>query len=148
MIEERIVLDTNCLVSFLDDSSSPRGRWLAENVFARALRSELAVAVPSVCLAELLVRPFSLGQDARALAVTRALVRVPNLQVVPLDDEVAVEAARLRGRSGVSLPDAVILATAVLQQASVLTNDRRLATAAQQVPVTVLLLDDARTASP
>lgn len=134
-----IVLDTNCLIYYLDDSTSDRGRWLGEQVFMPAVRGELQIVLPTVCLAELLVRPYALGQDARAVALRRALVQVPGLSVVPLSEDLAVAASRLRGRRSLSLPDAIVLATATAVGGSVLTNDRRLAV---DVGAAVRVLDD------
>jgi PIN domain nuclease of toxin-antitoxin system len=53
-------------------------------------------------------------------------IRLLNLRIVPIDDEIAVEAARLRGRHrALRLPDALVIASAhVLEADSILTGDQ------------------------
>ena len=139
-LSSSLVLDTNCLIYRLDDPDSHRGVWLDEHVFGPAIAGHLDLSVSTVSLAELLVRPYADGQPAKAQALRRALETLPGLTLVPLTTDIADAAARLRGRSGVLLPDALILATAERVQASVLTNDRQLQQA--DLPVAVLVLDD------
>ena len=54
------------------------------------------------------------------------LLNFPHLTIVPIDVEVAREAAHLRARTGLPTPDAIILATAVQTKAkAIITNDKR-----------------------
>lgn len=135
-----LVLDTNCLIYRLDDPDGPRGSWLDENVFRPAIKGDLDLRMSTVALAEVLTRPYSDGQPARAHAVRRALETLPGLTLVPLTADIADLSSRLRGETRVSLPDAIMLATAQFAGAGLLTNDRQLLQPAG--PVTVLLLDD------
>lgn len=77
-------------------------------------------------LAELLARPYALGEPARATALRRALEALPGLAISPLTSDIAQEAARLRGDLQIALPDAVVLATALAARSVLVTNDRRL----------------------
>ena len=141
-----LVLDSNCLVYRLNDPDGQRGRWLDEEVFRPAIHGDLDLRLSTVALGEVLVRPYSDGQPARAHAVRAALEALPGLTLVPLSADIADLAARLRGETRMSLPDAIMLATAQHGGASLLTNDRHLLQPAG--PVTVLLLDDEMTRSP
>ena len=64
----------------------------------------------------------------------------PDLALLPLTVAIAAGAARFRGASGLSEPDAIVLASAAAADAVVLTNDRRLVGAGTDVPT--LLLDE------
>lgn len=134
-----LVLDTNCLIYALDDPQSARGAWLAKTVVRPTVEGALQVSISTVTLAELLVRPYSAGDAARASALRRALETLPGLTVVPLTADIASAAAQLRASAGLRLPDAMIVATAASLGAAVLTNDQDLNKPGLSVPV--LLLD-------
>ncbi len=136
-----LVLDTNCFVYYLDQPDTARGRWLEEQVLRPGMAGRLDLAMSTVALAELLVRPYADGQPRRAVALRRALEMLPGLTVVPLTADIAALAAQFRATCGLPLPDAVIAATARQRSATLLTNDSRLAAA--DIPVAMLLLDEA-----
>lgn len=136
-----LVLDTNCLIYYLDQPDSRRGAWLDEHVFRPAVAGRLDLSLPTVALAELLVRPYADGQPVRAERLRRALEMLPGLTITPLTVDVAVLAAQLRGRGSLGLADAVMAATASQLNATLLTNDQRLAGA--DTPAPTLLLDAA-----
>lgn len=67
-------------------------------------------------------------------------MQLPGLQLVPLDVDLTTEAAALRCRDGLALPDAIVLATGRGVGGRLLTNDRRLQAAGPDI---VVVLDDA-----
>jgi len=87
--------------------------------------------VPMSALAEVLIGPARKGVHAVEV-VLEFIARVP-MQVVPLDQPIALAAAALRARHrSVKLPDAFVVATAsVLAADRLLTTDRRWPTAAR-----------------
>ena len=137
-LPELLVLDTNCFIYLFEESDQPRGRYLVEHVLRPAARGERRLLTSTLVLAELLVQPHRLGLPHRADALSRAVTSLPGLVVRPVDLSIASVAARLRGSSGTSLPDAIVLATAVDAGAALLTNDQRLARAGSSQPVLVL----------
>ena len=141
-----LTLDTNCLIYRLDDPDGDRGRWLDQHVFRPAVDGRMRLAVPTLSLAEVLVRPYADGYHDRARALRRALETLPGLALVPLTADIADAGARLRASAGLSLPDALVLATASAENASLLTNDRGLVQPAGSV--SVLVLDDEMARTP
>lgn len=139
-LPELVLLDTNCFIYLLEDPGSARGRYLTTHVFRPAQSGGRRVFAATLSLTELLSQPFGAGHAQGAGALLAALEGLPGLSLLPLTVGIAVDAARLRGRSGLSVPDAIVLASAVAVEATVLTNDRRLASTTAEVPT--LLLDD------
>ena len=142
-----VALDTNCFIYLFEQPSSDRGKFLVEQVLRPAQRGERRVVTPALVVQELLAQPRSGGSAARATALARALDALPGLSVLPMTTRVASLAARLgaaaaqvHGDEGLSLSDAVVLATAVDASALLITNDRRLAERSK--PDTVMVLDD------
>lgn len=134
-------LDTSILIAHLsaEERVSPLARELVEDLMGGG-RNEGVVSAVSV--GEILVRAT---RDGSARSVAFEVMDLPGLTIRSVDLLVAAEAARVRGLTGLSLPDAIVIATGVLTSSSILvTNDRRLAVAAPQVvpEMQVCLLSD------
>jgi predicted nucleic acid-binding protein len=115
-----IVLDASVLIAVLD----------GDDVHHRAARTALEehaeddLRVPAHTLAEALVHPARTGRDREV----RRLIAALEIVIDPIDEEVAVVAARLRTKHGSSLrmPDALVIAHANVRKAKkVLTADAR-----------------------
>ena len=86
----------------------------------------IQVVVSTIALAELVTRPVTQGDQARVSDTRRALLRLPGLTLVDLDERHAIETAHVRAATGLRLPDAAVVATARLASASALIgNDRQ-----------------------
>lgn len=113
-------LDTSLLIALLDPDD-------AHHHAARASLEAHAdddLRIPAHTLAEALVHPARVGKEREA----RRLIVSLEIAVDPIDEAVAVAAARLRARHGRALrmPDALVLAYADDRKAkSVLTADAR-----------------------
>lgn len=143
-----LALDTNCFLYLFEQPCGPRGRFLAEQVLRPAGRGERRVVVSNLVVEELLVQAQEQGQRDRGAALVRALTVLPGVTVLAVSTQIATLSARMAalapevpgGDGGLSLADAVVLATAADAGAVLLTNDRQLAGRAE--PGTVLVLDD------
>ena len=123
-----ILLDTSVVLAYLNASEAATPAAIAVfDDFVRSGRNPATISVVSV--AETLVRPFAAG--AAAVRVADAfLLHFPRLTVSRVDYAVAREAARLRARTGVKMPDALVIATALAVGIPiVITNDAKWATA-------------------
>ena len=129
------VLDSSVLIAMVDASD-------AHHAAARSMIEAGRVAgdvfvVPVAAYAEFMVRP-SQG-DASTIAFQDGLVDAIPARVEPATREVGRQAAAIRARNGprVKLPDALIIATAVVIGAdSIVTADAGWPT--QDVPIVVL----------
>ena len=117
------VVDAGVLVGFFDanDAHHRTARRALRDADERGDR----MVVPASAFAEILVGPSRRG-DAAVAYVRQFFERVP-MEVAPLDDEIAVAAAAIRAtHPSTKLPDAVVIATAIVADADrLLTTDRR-----------------------
>lgn len=139
-----VAIDTNVLIYYLDGDGDQRQAWVERELFGASDAGEAPsrrVVFSTVGLAEVLTgvaRRFP-GESLEPYEV--ALAGLPGLAILPVDRDVARTAARIRGRFGLRLPDAIHVATAVVAGAGAfLTNDRELVRDGLDVPV--LVLDD------
>ncbi|MGB9887995.1 MAG: type II toxin-antitoxin system VapC family toxin [Moorellales bacterium] len=117
-----VALDTNCFIYYLEG-----GAWAAElkeDLFVPLEEGRLRAVTSALTLAEILVRPKSLGREDVCQQYKALLCSYPNLAIVPFTVETAVFCAEIRARYRIRTPDAVQLAAALEKGATVfLTND-------------------------
>ena len=120
---ERILLDTSCLAAYLDSAEAvhPVARHVLD-AFVASGRNEAIVSM--LTMMEILVRP--LRSDPPGHATVLSFVRHhPNLDAVPMDLQMAQEAASLRASHRLRPPDALVVGTAIACQVGlVVTNDQ------------------------
>jgi predicted nucleic acid-binding protein len=115
-----VALDASVAIGFLDPADAHHDR--AVSSLRELDRSSLMM--PASAYSETLVRPLATGN---ADLVERFIDGL-RIEIVPLDRQVARHAAGLRAEHGaLRLPDALVLATARLREAGLLTFDDRLA---------------------
>jgi predicted nucleic acid-binding protein len=115
-----VLVDTAPVIYVLE--SHPKLARRFEPLFAAHAEGRLALAVSTVTIAEVLAGPFSAGEEALARRYRGVL---ESWRVVDMTSEVAEQAARLRAKYRLKLPDAVQLASALIVNAEALvTHDR------------------------
>lgn len=117
-----VYLDTNIVIYALEGFAPYRPILLEllENLDQGVIRG----VTSELTLAEVLVKPFRDGNQDRIDAYESFLFGRENLRVVPVTRDVLVKAATLRASSGIRLPDAIHLATAMIHGCDAfLTND-------------------------
>jgi predicted nucleic acid-binding protein len=133
----RIALDSNVLIYLLE------GHGPLAEAAARIVDSidsgERDGVMSAIGLTEILAGPATEG-DAQVFEMMAEALRDSRIELVPLDGTAAEDAAWIRGSIGVSLPDAIHLATARNADAmAFITNDRRI----RPIPrLSVVLLTD------
>jgi predicted nucleic acid-binding protein len=119
-----VAIDTNVLIAFLADE--PLAGRIAPIIDAVANKRTHQLAVSTLVFAECAVRPYKEG-NWEALDKVKLTLQMPNLVLIPMDMTVAEEAAKIRAIYNLKMPDAIIIATAVVCKADVLlTNDHEL----------------------
>ncbi|WP_028926781.1 type II toxin-antitoxin system VapC family toxin [Pseudonocardia acaciae] len=125
-----VALDTSVVIGLLEPGDPHHASTRAEVAAAR--RRGDTFVLPASVLSEALVGGYRLGTapDRRRRIVT---LFGP---VRPIDEGLALVAAELRGRHrSLRLADAFVIATGIVEQAAVLTCDRRLAAVDGRVQV-------------
>ncbi len=118
-----LLVDTSVVLAYLvgTEPTSERARQLFD-AFVATGRNPASLSM--VTVGEILVRPFRSG----APAVARAegfLRHFADIRVLDVDYDIAREAARIRAATAMRMPDALILASAVVTDVDLLvTNDR------------------------
>ena len=118
-----IHLDAGVLIGFLDADDAHH--VASRRVLDAAAEHRDHIAMAASAMVECLVGPARRGDEA--VATVRAFIDQLPIEVVPLDEDVAVAAAMLRARHRtLRLPDALVIATARVRGADrLVTTDRR-----------------------
>lgn len=131
----RIALDTNIFISVFAQEAG--GEKVLHLIEAAADKGTHELMSSVLAFSECAVKPYRDG-NWPALDQVKLMFQMPNLTIYPMDGVVAEEAARLRALYNCKMPDAIIVATAIIHNADIfLTNDRRL-TAIKELPVITL----------
>lgn len=121
-----IALDSAPIIYYLQDH--PRFAPRFSPLFDAATEGRLTLAISTTTLAEVMAGPFAAGNEVIAMQYREVMSRSPGWQTVPVDENVATEAARLRARYRLRLPDAIQVATAIASRAwALVTHDSALA---------------------
>jgi predicted nucleic acid-binding protein len=115
-----VLVDSAPIIYVLEGHARLAARFAP--LFERHARGEIALAVTTVTVAEVLTGPLAAGEEALA---RRYRVALESWQVVDFDSDIAELAARLRATYRLKLPDAIQLASALSIHADALvTHDR------------------------
>jgi predicted nucleic acid-binding protein len=123
----RRLLDADVLIGALDGDDAHHGR--ARELLTRWRENKDACAVSVVNLTEVLIAPSS---DVARLAAAREAIAALGVAVHQPNEAIGVEAARLRQRHPISLPDAYCLATAKHTGSAVASFDEKIRKAAER----------------
>ena len=118
-----ILIDTSVVIAYLtgSEATSSIAAQLFDDLVATGRNPG---AISMVTVGEILVRPFRRGPAALANA-EGFLRHFGDLRLIPIDYDVAREGARLRALTDLAMPDALIVASAIVLGADlIVTNDR------------------------
>jgi predicted nucleic acid-binding protein len=100
---------------------------LLDPAFSLLENHALRAVTSTVTLAEILTKPFADKNFSLADEIKFTLKSFSSLSVVPIDEKVGEAAALIRARYAIRLPDALQVAAAIQQEATLfLTNDKRM----------------------
>lgn len=123
-----ILIDTSVALAYLTgmEHASPAAVQLFD-AFVATGRNAAALSV--VTVGEILVRPFKAGPSAVSTA-EGFLRHFGEIRILDVTYDVAREAARIRAATGLRMPDALVIASAVISDVEiVVTSDRAWAAA-------------------
>ncbi len=115
-----LLVDSAPLIYHLEGNAQFAPRF--NGLFEAAAAGRVSIAITTITLAEVVAGPYRHGRDALAKQMEAALAEHA---IHPLSATIAVEAARLRHRYRLRLPDAIQLATALeINAYALVTHDR------------------------
>jgi len=128
-----VAVDSGVIIA-LFDSSDAHHAWSVDQI-QQIVTARHGIVISALTVAEVLVRPAQAG----VAEAVRADLMSLRPRIVDVDVDLAARAAELRASwRGLRLPDAIIVATALLAQCDYLvTTDQRMANAAAGIPVRV-----------
>ena len=142
-LHRRVAIDSNVLIYLLD--GAPGRADVAASIVDAVALGETEGVLASVGIAEALVGSARTG-DAAAFEYTAATIRDMGFRIIAMDAAAAEDAAWIRARTGMSLPDAAHLACARAGGATAfVTNDRGIAA---QPGIDIVRFDDLTVGAP
>ena len=135
---DRIAIDTAPFIYFIEENKSYID--ILDVLFTRINEGRLTAYTSVVTLIEVLTKPIEDGNEELVERYSAILTNSSHLSVVDIDSSMAVEVARLRAKYHIKTPDAIQIATGIVNDAKVfITNDVNLKRVKE---IKVLLLDD------
>jgi len=113
----KICLDTNILIYFLEGIDLQSSQ--IEKMLLAFMKGEKEGIISTITLAEVLTGVYKSGDADRSVKIKKLLqdLTLNSFKIVPVTFEIADLAANLRAKRGGRLPDALIVATALNQEA-------------------------------
>jgi len=132
----RVYLDANIFIYALEGYSEFQSRLTT--LFEAIDRHDLEAVTSELTLAEVLVKPFRDGNVKWQKTYQQILQHSSAVNVIPVSRKILVDAAQIRARHSIKLPDAIHVTTAQqLQCENFLTNDSHFK-AVSDLPVVLL----------
>jgi predicted nucleic acid-binding protein len=128
----KLLLDADVLIGALDERDGHHKS--SRGLFTRWRHDQDAVAISAVNLTEVLIAPSA---DTGKLATARRAIAALGVTLHQPNEAIAVEAARLRHRHPVSLPDGYCLATAKHTGSALASFDEKILNAARREGITI-----------
>lgn len=117
----KVAIDSNCFIYLIE--GSPYADKLSA-LFRRLESKSLTGVTSALTLTEVLTGPYKAQDDRLAEEYRATLLHFPNLKFRELDNSVAIRGAEFKAMYGLKTPDAIQLATAVIEEADAfVTND-------------------------
>ncbi len=135
---KNIMLDTNAIIYFLD--GTPNFIDLMLPFFELVEQDRFKITLSVITESELLVKPYREKNSTVIEAIHFFLEEFPNMAISMVNREISRQAAQIRAESGLRLPDAIVLATAINNHCDLLLgNDNTLMHKAKSFIPTVTL---------
>ena len=133
-----VYLDTNIWIYTLENYAAYSQEL--RSLFQAIDEGALAAVTSELTLAEVLVKPAQRGDTGQQAICERFIRTTEHLTVLPVSRDILIEAAQVRARAQLKLPDAIHVATALKANCiTLLTNDQQFS----RVPdIAVVLLSE------
>jgi predicted nucleic acid-binding protein len=115
----KITLDTNVLIYFFEGIEPQASK--VEKILAGIMKGKDAGVISTITIAEVLTGFYLTADTVKAVKAKQLLIDLTlnGFKIVPVTFEIADLAGNLRAKRGGKLPDSLIIATALNQEANV-----------------------------
>jgi predicted nucleic acid-binding protein len=115
----KIALDTNVLIYFFEGIEPQASK--VEKILAGIMKGKDVGVISTIIIAEVQTGFYLAADTAKAVKAKQLLIDLTlnGFKIVPVTFEIADLAANLRSKRGGKLPDALIISTALNQEANV-----------------------------
>lgn len=110
--KKKVMIDTNIVIYFLEGNEIFGN--ISKDVFSIVEKGKAKGFISVVTATEILVKPMKLRNNLLIDRITRFLNTFPNLSLVDIDKTIAMEAAKIRSKTGLKMPDALIISSAIV----------------------------------
>ena len=118
----RVCIDTNILLNVLNKER--RFYSDSKQVLNAVDQGKLKAVIPTLVIAEILTGYYIDNKDDKADQFLASIISNKNIEVVQLSIEIAAFSAFIRSKTGMRLPNSMVLATSIHEKADYLiTND-------------------------
>jgi len=136
-----VILDTNCFIYYFEDHEEYASKL--ELLFSMIQDGKIRACMSVLSFLELLVKPKQQGNVFLENRYKLLLTNYPNLKIADISLLIADKAASLRAAHGVKTPDAIILATAIVEKSDYfITNDLRLIKVGNHERINSIIIGD------
>lgn len=135
---ERIAIDTAPFIYFIEENKSYID--ILDILFTKINEGRFTAYTSVVTLIEVITKPIADDNEELVARYSAILTNSAHLSIVDIDSSMAVEVARLRAKYHIKTPDAIQIATGIVNGAKVfITNDANLKRVKE---IKVVLLDE------
>ena len=121
----RVCIDTNVFLNVLNKEKVYHS--YSREVLLAISRGDLEAIIPTLVISEVLTGFYIEKRKTDAEEFLAAIVTHEHMKVIPLSMDIAVSSAKVRAKTGLKLPDAMILATAIENRTNyIVSNDGNL----------------------
>jgi predicted nucleic acid-binding protein len=119
----RVCIDTNVFLNVLNRESVFYQD--SKEVLNAVDLGTLEAVIPTLVIAEILTGFYTDNKDDKAEQFLSTIISNKNIEVVQLSIEIAASSAVVRAKTGMRLPDAMVMSTALHEKVDyMVTNDR------------------------